>query len=1662
MATPCVSDQENTLYITLNYDTKKSSFKYYLGRKLQCKLENIKIVHFEKINDTVNIEVQFLTKHQAKKAYHQLKTKTKMKVSLDGFDGVNKYSEKLSSIRNALLRKECQLTLEHQKKISQLENEIDLVKAEITKVSFDEKLDKLFGNIKALEDQISEKLQQKREYEIYYQLLHESINELEAKKAACLESEISQIERKVEIECRRFENPLPIYAKRQFILDEVFGNQVVIIIGETGSGKSTQMVQYLYDAGYAADGKLIVCTQPRKVAAVTLAGHVSTEMCSPLGDLVGYQFRIGGKFCDKTKIVYTTDHSLLNECIADKTLSRYSCLVIDEAHERNLNTDLLLAFIKQCLSSRDDLKVIITSATIKPELFINYFGDCPVINISGRTFPVDIIWDPLKVNSSPLTRDYTKDAIEVIKQIHKNEPMGDILVFLTSPSEIDQACKCANKEISEDDYVILPLHGKLQPEEQKEVFMNYGGKQKIVFSTNVAETSLTIPGIKYIIDSGLAKELHFDAKRNMNSLEVRMISKSSAEQRKGRAGRTNSGKCYRLYSKEHFQIMPERTTPEILRIHLSHTVLKLYEFGIVNIMDFDFLERPDKTTLITALETLHDIHALKNDDITELGRKLAVLPFDPRLGKILLDSIEVGVGLEGAVIVAVSSLGGNIFFRGGSQEMKLESDRKKLNFVHPGGDHLTSLNCYKTWSSLKAEKRTKWCVANFINAKSMRIIEETIKDVKHLLSQKFKIHLSPEIDLIAAEAKIPKIIFFAFFRNISLFLGHEKVGYMTAKSPGENVFLFPGAALVHCNLLPKFVLFENTLRISRHFMLQTMPVSEVWIEEAIEQRMLDNEFLSNLQQYIVTPLTVSSIGRTIYGRVFRRDHKASINNLSQLVYPNFLSADFKPESGTITVYTNSLLHDKVKSYISEKTSQVRDELRLRHSSEIGITSPQDDVKVIIGTGGVTTNVIMPYHYKEIMLKCCSTDEFRIAEIKSTLQEFESVCGINLKFFKKTTHFIVTFSNHEAASKFYKTASALPPEISGVIPQYSCFKNRGHNSKPFTLKLKWVRLKQLNYAFLVFNSESDAYIAKSVLMGPVLLTDDDDDYDDEGVKIQFKPSKNRSNEIFVGNASSLPSETLEKLVQSMLPGDIPFRIHWKYEKPFETTTDDKISLEQALNEYICRFSPHKLYKLTLSTPLNHFCSFCAFVEFSDPEEGYKAMNGLKEVTINGQLLEVSLALSSSIRCVSRVYKILKNAIDSLHVKLQSQFGHILQIDTKKDRFSNTIIQIEASEMDAFTVAKKEFTELTTPLIFKFQGSINEQYMLSQMCINYITKLQSSSSTYICINKINMTVDIYGTKENRSQAASELENQLSMFAMNDYKVKEFFLRAPDKPPGLMRHLVSVFGSDLHEITKLEGVMSASLDPCKHILTVVSQDESFQKVSDVIDKYTCSYCPSFSLSTPITCQCSACLCPIENASNIFILEDCGHMYHKECIELQVSKNAIRFPLVCAAESCSCPFMWQDCENMFKQISLTRAELVESSLKFYIQANKDKVRNCLTPDCKMVYVVSEDGERFICSKCDAHICTTCHVQFHDGFSCARYQAMIISTESDKEVEQWLSNNSAKRCPKCFTPIEKTGGCNHIYCTECHSHLCWICLKICKSEDYCYRHLRRRHNGIN
>ncbi|EXJ86362.1 hypothetical protein A1O3_03313 [Capronia epimyces CBS 606.96] len=521
---------------------------------------------------------------------------------------------------------------------------------------------------------------------------------------------------------------LPIARHRDSLLYTIETHQVTVLVGQTGSGKTTQLPQYLEQAGWCDSWKRIAVTQPRRVAVTTLATRVAEEMKCQIGEKVGYSIRFEDVTSPETRIKFLTDGMLLREALVDPLLSRYSVIMVDEAHERSLSSDILLGLLKKIMKRRPELRIVVSSATLEAERFADFFrGDdssseqCRIVSIEGRTYPVDILYLDQPAD------DYVDKAIQTAFTIHQQEPAGDILVFLTGREEIEIAMQKLSDLASTlhpqaQALQPLPLYAGLSSEDQSYVFYEAAeNTRKVILSTNIAEASVTISGIVYVVDCGFVKLRSFNPTTNIDRLAPFPVSKASATQRAGRAGRTRPGKCFRLYTERAYQSLPATTTPEIQRSNLAPVVLQLKALGIDNIVRFDFLSPPPSQLLVRAFDLLYSLGAI--DEYAKLtsplGTRMAELSIPPMMAKCLLVSSDPRFNCQSEMltIAAMTSLEGNVWFHHSGEKKAMDLSRKK--FAAEEGDHLTLLNVYQAFVA-QGKKEARWCHDHHLNFKSMQ------------------------------------------------------------------------------------------------------------------------------------------------------------------------------------------------------------------------------------------------------------------------------------------------------------------------------------------------------------------------------------------------------------------------------------------------------------------------------------------------------------------------------------------------------------------------------------------------------------------------------------------------------------------------------------------------------------------------------------------------------------------------------------------------------------------------------------------------------------------------------------------------------------------------------------------------------------------------------
>ncbi|KAK5941744.1 hypothetical protein PMZ80_005695 [Knufia obscura] len=650
---------------------------------------------------------------------------------------------------------------------------------------------------------------------------------------------------------------LPITKHKRSLQYAVETYPVVVIVGETGSGKTTQLPQYLDEAGWTSDGKMIAVTQPRRVAATNIANRVAAEMRCQIGEDVGYSIRFEEAVSAKTRIKFLTDGMLLREALLDPLLSKYSVIMIDEAHERSLSSDILLGLLKKIQKQRPELKIIVSSATIEADKIAQFFEDdnlendnpsCKIVALPGRSYPVDVHY------LEKAAEDYVTTAVETAITIHKEEAQGDILIFLTGRDEIQKALELLtdySRTILPSQQALqpMPLYAGLDQSSQMYIFSPAAeNTRKVILSTNVAEASVTIEGIVYVVDCGFVKLRSYNPLTNIETLTRVPVSQASATQRAGRAGRTKAGKCYRLYTSPVFQSLPRTTSPEIQRTNLAPTILQVKALGIDNVAQFPYLTPPPAKLMARGLETLYSLGAL--DEYAKLtkplGTRMAELAVPPMLAKALLASTTphfncVNEVLTIAAMCSLQSAGntGGIWFDYEGQRKAMELSRRK--FAAEEGDHLTYLNVFQAFVG-QGKRDQRWCQQHYLNHKALSRAVSIRAQLRRYL-ERFGYRI-PDLDTGSAQQKqhetastdvttrILRCLTSGYFMNVARMNPMDGTFRPLSASKQNSITMHAHPTSLMFNRKAEYVLFHELLETGEKVYIKDISkIEKSWITE---------------------------------------------------------------------------------------------------------------------------------------------------------------------------------------------------------------------------------------------------------------------------------------------------------------------------------------------------------------------------------------------------------------------------------------------------------------------------------------------------------------------------------------------------------------------------------------------------------------------------------------------------------------------------------------------------------------------------------------------------------------------------------------------------------------------------------------------------------------
>ncbi len=677
-----------------------------------------------------------------------------------------------------------------------------------------------------------------------------------------------------------YDEQLPVAARREELLETIANNQVVVVAGETGSGKTTQLPKLCLELGRGVKG-LIGHTQPRRLAARSVSTRIAEELKTTPGDKVGYQVRFTEQASDNTLVKVMTDGILLAEIPHDRFLNRYDTLIIDEAHERSLNIDFLLGYLKLILSRRPDLKVIITSATIDVERFSKHFNNAPVVEVSGRTYPVDLRYRPLEeleIESDDSEELLHQGILSALQEIEADERagraalLGDVLIFLSGERDIREAAQFL-RDAKLRNTEVLPLYARLSAAEQQRIFQSHAGR-RIILSTNVAETSLTVPGIRYVIDPGQARISRYSVRSNVQRLPVEAVSQASANQRMGRCGRVAEGICYRLYSEQDFLSRPEFTDAEIKRTNLAAVILQMLRLGLGDVSKFPFVDAPEKKSINDGFRMLLALGAVDTKNrITTIGKQLSRLPIDPRIGRMLLSAARQGALNEVLVIASALSIQDP---RERPQEKRQAADQRHREFYDDNSDFITLLNVWNAWEeqrqALSQNQLRKYAKSQFLSFMRMREWRDMHRQLM-LACKELQLKLNPEE---ASYDDLHKSLLPGLLGNLGS--RDDEADYQGARN--RKFFVFPTSALYKRK--PRWVMSAELVETSRLFARTVAKINPEWIEPCAEHLVKRQYFEPHwekrrgqvvaFEQVTLYGLVIVAKRRINYGRI---DPKAS-------------------------------------------------------------------------------------------------------------------------------------------------------------------------------------------------------------------------------------------------------------------------------------------------------------------------------------------------------------------------------------------------------------------------------------------------------------------------------------------------------------------------------------------------------------------------------------------------------------------------------------------------------------------------------------------------------------------------------------------------------------------------------------------------------------------
>jgi len=1507
----------------------------------------------------------------------------------------------------------------------------------------------------------------------------------------------------------RAEKGLTIYHKREEIMEQVRNNRFTIVVGDTGCGKSTQLPQYLYEYYEDNEGEQILWVLPRKLPTLSLSQRVCDEMKIELGHEIGYEVPGKSKTSRNTLLKFVTDSVLINELIKKrsevgpqgKIQLKYSIIILDEVHERNLYTDILLATLKE-IAQNSDLKLLITSATINEAVFENYF-QTKAIQVKGRPFPVEIDYNPMPYDSNHVLH-MAETICGVVTEMEAPgyQYRGHILTFTAG---VDHILKVKTKLeemfwerwINAQKYEILPLHGLLAPDEQQAIFQETG-KIKIILSTRMAETALTINGVRVVIDIGFDKETSYNAIKRMTVVEDKPIPQSSAIQRAGRAGRTSQGRCIRLYSQEEFEAFSRNKVSEIQRMNLGKLVLKLKALGIQNLKKFEFVEKPNDEVLIQTIEHLMEIGALDNDTeaLTYIGKAMLKLETDPDFSKVIIEAWGRKCVQEVIEIIAMIGVNPRLYKRGSDDDTMEAADKKKLGFCHEKGDLLTLLKIYRFWIEMSKAERMKWCSNNYFSFHALNQAYKTTKELSRGFENVAYILKNNSVKKVTKEEHtddaILKCFLAAFYPNVCLYTNVPMIGYSLLRD-NLTLRIHGGSSLALAQDYPKYVFCIDINKTTFNNSKLVSVIQQDWLSEIFPG------FEENPRLKFLTK-TFSFIHFNIprLSRLLLVDFKfKKIEEIKEMA--DSIETVFHPEEKQEMLKVYSSLQDQAE--VERRFQKVIEKVKDQHRSQTRETPIVLKTRCIFHKGGEVREILLSHETLSIKFEnfdAYYTDKrlekmlSRAGEVVKMETETDNASNlgrgvITMKSYKDVNQ-VIDFYQGSKLTQFGSYRSNLTPIFEPFFFKLSSLAKRA-----LRLRIEWFAGVSQCSAPLRFVSgeHAEGFLnrieeLKPMLGGKVLLVDN-------GAMIRYN---GRMINRLAGRLRIRRSKDDRQLIINDLDKNIDeidienFMRVWKLDKgliragnfrnmiyddldhitPQESVEIIRRELEDALdieNDQIFRIEPYipkprpikpgeaadKGEDMRRRVEVDVFDIEIArkIIKYFDGKENFSRL-------ARGRM-HCSLSFSRRFALMESRYKVVDKELDQKLDDLRDQYGGAVRFIHEKggnnyfDKFlpksANTekenavrVITLDPLTLDACCNAINPIVS-GVPFYLKTLSQFRKAEVKSTA--HDIANLERNFKVSIEFDKIRKVYKIFGAHEDRVEA---LEKLGALFDANKskslYKAMVSFRFRP------VRHVLQDNAALLVQIERDCGVNIKYSLMFKEI-TISGPQERVLKAEVEVTRQVNLHENKGMITED---ECPICFEEFKEGYRLLL---CGHKFCFSCLERELAERLASnpvFPLKCAqcvSEKDGEVICLRDLQNLFT--AGTIQTLWDRSLDAYLRKNPNMYFRCFSPDCPQLF--REGPEKcFSCDYCLKDYCKKCRGDAHGNSDCDNLVRKELLEKLRKE------GKDIRECPGCKYIIERSEGCNKMECVLCRTIFCWLCCEIFSIEGQVYTHLNQVHPG--